>query len=53
MEKHCKIIEDHQKEIKEFQFNQQSNFLYHFVNKFTDKEIKIEAIKEEINKLTK
>lgn len=40
-------------ETKRFQFNQQSNFLYHFVNKFTDTEVSIEAIREELRNLMK
>lgn len=46
-------IKQHSDHVKQFQFNQQSNFLYHFVNKFTDTEVPIEAIREELKKLLK
>jgi len=45
------VIQDHQKEVDTFNFNQQSNFLYHFVNKFTDTEVPIEAIREELKNM--
>ena len=45
------VIQDHQKDIDTFNFNQQSNFLYHFVNKFTDTEVPIEAIREELKNM--
>ena len=48
--RHTKIT-NFQKEVDDFKFNQQSNFLYHFVNKFTDTEIPIEAIREELKNM--
>lgn len=45
------VAEQMQKDIDTFNFNQQSNFLYHFVNKFTDTEIPIEAIREELKNM--
>ena len=45
------VIHNQQRDIDAFNFNQRSNFLYHFVNKFTDTEIPIEAIREELKKM--
>lgn len=45
------VIHNHQKDIDTFNFNQQSNFLYHFVNKFTDTEVPIEAIREQLKNM--
>lgn len=45
------VVEQFQKEVDNFNFNQQSNFLYHFVNKFTDTEVPIEAIREELKNM--
>lgn len=45
-------LELHHKMTEQYNFNQKSNFLYHFVNKFTDTEISIEAIREELENLT-
>lgn len=36
-------------ENEQFKFNQESNFLYHFVNKFT--KVSIEDVREELKKL--
>lgn len=46
-------LELHAKMTKEYNFNQQSNFLYYFVNKFTDTEVPIESIREELRNLLK
>lgn len=46
-------LELHHKMTQQYKLNQQSNFLYHFVNKFTDTEVPIEAIREELKKLLK
>ena len=45
------VAEQMQKDIDTFNFNQQSNFLYHFVNKFTDTEVSIEEIREELKNM--
>lgn len=42
-----KVIEEN----KQFKFNQQSNFLYHFVNKF--KKVSIDEVRNELKKLLK
>ena len=44
-------LELHHKMTQQYNFNQQSNFLYHFVNKFTDTEIPIESIREELKNM--
>jgi len=45
------VVGQLQKDVNDFNFNQQSNFLYHFVNKFVDTEVPIEAIREELKNM--
>jgi hypothetical protein len=50
-ERQCEAFEEHQKQIEEFKFNQQANFLFHFVNRF--KVVSIEDVRENLKQIKK